>query len=141
MLGRPLALTGQLQAGAGRGHSLGFPTLNLVPEQECLPARGVYCTETLLEGQIFSSATNVGVRPTFNGNQLLVESHLLNFSGGRAGGRLEVRFYKRLREERKFASPKALVEQIALDVECTRRFFARRERSSIPPRRPLAAAP
>lgn len=128
-LGRPFALTGKIQPGAGRGRPLGFPTLNMVPEQECLPARGVYVTETLFEGCAFPSATNVGVRPTFGGQQLLVESHLLDFSGDIAGGRLEVRFHRRLRSEQKFPSLQALRSQIQRDVEHARQFFARERKA------------
>lgn len=134
LLGRPFALTGQIQPGAGRGRPLGFPTLNLQPEQECLPARGVYTTETLVAGRAFRSATNVGLRPTFDGSALVVESHLLDFSETVASGRLEVRFHQRLREEKKFPSPEALQAQIARDVARTRLFFRRRRA-----RRPTAA--
>lgn len=132
LLGRPFALTGELQPGAGRGAPLGFPTLNLVPEQECLPARGVYSTETFIAGRAYPSATNVGVRPTFDPakRKLLVESHLLDFSETVTRGHLEVHFRERLRPEKKFPSPRALRTQIARDVERTRQFFARRQKSS-----------
>ncbi|MFQ5778265.1 MAG: bifunctional riboflavin kinase/FAD synthetase [Terriglobia bacterium] len=123
LLGRPFALTGPVQPGAGRGAPLGFPTLNMVPEQECLPARGVYVTETLVEGRAYPSATNVGVRPTFDGDRLVIESHLLDFSAKVEGGRLELRFRERLRGEQKFPSPEALRAQIAKDIEHARRFF------------------
>ena len=126
LLGRPFALTGDIRPGQGRGAPLGFPTLNLVPEQECLPARGVYVTETLVAGKAFPSATNVGVRPTFGGQGLVVESHLLGFDRTLRQGRLEVRFHQRLRAEKKFSSPAALRAQIGRDVERARRFFARR---------------
>lgn len=129
LLGRPFAVTGAVQPGARRGAPLGFPTLNLLPEQECLPARGVYITETLLEGEAYHSATNVGVRPTFGGQRLVVESHLLDFSRTVAEGRLEVRFHHRLRKEKKFRSPQALRAQIARDVERTRRYFAQHARA------------
>jgi len=132
LLGRSYALTGNIQAGAGRGAPLGFPTLNFAPEQECLPARGVYITETLVDDEPFPAATNVGVRPTFGGERLVVESHLLNFSRQVPAGRLEVRFLKRLRGEKKFPSTETLRRQIARDVAHARRFFARR--------RPLARA-
>lgn len=126
LLGRLFALTGEIQPGAGRGRPLGFPTLNLVPEQECLPARGVYITETAVEGRAYPSATNVGVRPTFDGARLMVESHLLDFSGTVERGRLEVRFHERVRAEKKFPSPGALRAQIERDVDRARRYFARR---------------
>lgn len=128
-LGRPFALTGSIRPGAGRGRPLGFPTLNFVPEQECLPARGVYATETLVGGRTFPSATNIGTRPTFGGARLLVESHLLGFSRRLRRGRIEVRFRARLRGEKKFPSPEALRAQIRRDVARVRRYCARRRAS------------
>src|SRR4029077_8908243 len=110
LLGRPFALTGDIVPGTGTGRRFTFPTLNLKPEQELLPARGVYVTRTLLEGETRSrrSVTNVGMRPTFNGASLSVETHLLDFSGEVTAKRMEVGFWKRLREEKKFAGPEEL---------------------------------
>jgi riboflavin kinase/FMN adenylyltransferase len=130
LLGRPFALTGEIVGGTGTGRRFTFPTLNLKPEQELLPARGVYVTRTLLEGETKTrrSVTNVGMRPTFNGASLSVETHLLDFSGEVTAKRMEVRFWKRLREEKKFASPEELRAQIARDIASARRFFTRLRR-------------
>jgi riboflavin kinase/FMN adenylyltransferase len=130
LLGRPFALTGEIVSGTGTGRRFTFPTLNLKPEQELLPARGVYVTRTLLEGETRSrrSVTNVGMRPTFNGASLSVETHLLDFSGEVTAKRMEVRFWKRLREEKKFAGPEELRAQIARDIAAARRFFTRLRR-------------
>jgi riboflavin kinase/FMN adenylyltransferase len=135
LLGRPFALTGTIQRGAGRGRTIGFPTLNIVPDQECLPARGVYATQTVLAGKAYAAATNVGVRPTFDGQRLMVESHLLNFSQTIGQGCLEVRFYRRLRPEKKFSSAESLRRQIERDVERTQRLFARAKKSAASRRR------
>jgi riboflavin kinase/FMN adenylyltransferase len=131
LLGRPFVLSGDIVAGTGTGRRFTFPTLNLKPEQELLPARGVYVTRTLLEGETKSrrSVTNVGMRPTFNGASLSVETHLLDFSGEVTAKRMEVRFWKRLREEKKFAAPEDLRAQIARDIASARRFFTRLRRS------------
>jgi riboflavin kinase/FMN adenylyltransferase len=130
LLGRPFTLTGNVVSGTGTGRRFTFPTLNLVPEQELLPARGVYVTRTLLEGRdrTYRSVTNVGVRPTFNGSSLSVETHLLDFSGEIDAQRTEVRFWKRLREEKKFAGPDELRSQIAQDIASANRFFSRLRR-------------
>jgi riboflavin kinase/FMN adenylyltransferase len=128
LLGRPFALTGQIQRGEGRGAKVLFPTLNLAAEQELLPARGVYATETLLDGRCYRSATNVGVRPTFDGSGLTVESHLFGFSAQVTSGAMEVRFWKRLREEKKFSGVDELRAQIAKDIARARSFFARLDR-------------
>jgi riboflavin kinase/FMN adenylyltransferase len=130
LLGRPFALTGEIVPGTGTGRRFTFSTLNLKPEQELLPARGVYVTRTLLEGETKSrrSVTNVGMRPTFNGAALSVETHLLDFSGDITANRMELRFWKRLREEKKFATPEDLRAQIARDIASARRFFHRLRR-------------
>lgn len=127
LLGRPFALTGEVVTGTGTGRKSTFPTLNLKPEQELLPARGVYITRTLLEGETSShrSVTNVGIRPTFNGAALGVETHLLDYSGNFTPRRIEVRFWKRLRPERKFAGAEELKEQIAKDIAAANHYFAR----------------
>jgi phosphoribosyl 1,2-cyclic phosphate phosphodiesterase len=82
LLGRPFVLTGEVVSGTGTGHRFTFPTLNLVPEQSLLPRRGVYITRTCLEGESFShrSVTNIGMRPTFNGSTLSIETHVLDWA-------------------------------------------------------------
>jgi riboflavin kinase / FMN adenylyltransferase len=126
LLGRPFVLTGEVVSGTGVGRKFTFPTLNLKPEQELLPARGVYITRTQLEGETSShrSVTNVGIRPTFNGATLSVETHLLDYSGNFTPRRIEVRFWKRLRPERKFANADELKAQIAKDITAANRYFA-----------------
>jgi riboflavin kinase/FMN adenylyltransferase len=130
LLGRPFVLTGEVVCGTGTGRRFTFPTLNLAPEQELLPARGVYVTRTVLEGETKSrrSVTNVGNRPTFNGSTLSVETHLLDYSGEITAKRIEVRFWKRLREEKKFSGPEDLRAQIAKDIASAARFFSRLRR-------------
>jgi riboflavin kinase/FMN adenylyltransferase len=130
LLGRPFVLTGEVVPGTGTGRRFTFPTLNLKPDQELLPARGVYVTRTLLEGEGKSrrSVTNVGVRPTFNGASLSVETHLLEDPGAIHPQHIEVRFWKRLREEKKFNGPEELRAQIARDIANADRFFSRLRR-------------
>jgi len=127
LLGRPFALSGEVVSGTGTGKKFTFPTLNLKPDQELLPARGVYITRTVLEGESSShrSVTNVGVRPTFNGAGLSVETHLLDYSGNFAPKTIEVRFWKRLRAEKKFAGAEELRKQIGKDIARANTFFAR----------------
>jgi phosphoribosyl 1,2-cyclic phosphate phosphodiesterase len=130
LLGRPFALTGEIVPGTGTGRRFTFPTLNLKPDQELLPARGVYVTRTLLAGETKSrrSVSNVGMRPTFNGSALSVETHLLDFSGEVSAKTMELRFWKLLREEKKFASPDELRLQIATDIASANTFFNRLRR-------------
>ena len=126
LLGRPFALTGEVVSGTGTGSRFTFPTLNLAAEQELLPARGVYVTRTRLDGETRShrSVTNIGVRPTFNGSSLSIETHLLDAQLSSAPKRIEVRFWKRLREEKKFTGPEELRAQIAADIARANRFFS-----------------
>jgi riboflavin kinase/FMN adenylyltransferase len=130
LLGRPFALTGEVVSGTGTGRRFTFPTLNLAAEQELLPARGVYITRSCLEAETRShrSVTNIGMRPTFNGSSLSVETHLLDAQLATAPKRMEVRFWKRLREEKKFSGPEELRAQIASDIARANRFFSRLRR-------------
>jgi riboflavin kinase/FMN adenylyltransferase len=130
LLGRPFVLTGEVVAGSGTGRKFTFPTLNLHPEQELLPAKGVYITRTVLEGEPSShrSVTNIGVRPTFNGSSITVETHLLDYSGNFSPKWIEIRFWKRLREEKKFSAADELREQIGKDIATANTFFARLRR-------------
>lgn len=130
LLGRPFVLTGKVIPGTGTGRRFTFPTLNLKPEQELLPARGVYVTRTLLGSETSScrSVTNVGVRPTFNGASLSIETHLLEDPGQISPERIEIRFWKHLRAEKKFDSPEELRAQIARDIASANRFFSRLRR-------------
>ena len=127
LLGRPFVLTGSIVSGTGTGSKFTFPTLNLHVDQELLPAGGVYITRTLLQGEMQSrrSVTNIGVRPTFNGHALSVETHLLDFSEQVSVKRMEIRFWKRLRTEKKFSGPEELRAQIAKDIASANRFFTR----------------
>ncbi len=126
LLGRPFVLTGDVVSGTGTGRRFTFPTLNLATEQELLPARGVYITRTCLDGETRShrSVTNIGMRPTFNGSALSIETHLLDVQLPSTPKRMEVRFWKRLREEKKFSSPEELRAQIARDIACANKFFS-----------------
>ena len=144
LLGRPFTLTGEVVSGTGTGRRFTFPTLNLAVDQELLPARGVYITRVCFDGETRSrrSVTNIGMRPTFNGTALSVETHLLDWAPAPNVGagfspsplsstpkRIEVRFWKRLREEKKFSGPEELRAQIARDIARARAFFSRLRRS------------
>jgi len=117
--------------GDERGRGLGFPTANLEPENEVLPAAGVYAgTLRLLDdgdpakGTVLRAVTNVGRRPTFAGESLRAEAHALDWSGDLYGRRVEITFELRLRAERRFENVDALRRQIAADVDEARRRLA-----------------
>jgi len=127
MLGRPFSLAGEIVAGTGQGRKLVVPTLNLSTRQELLPKLGVYATETIVGGETYRSATNVGTRPTFDGQRLAIESHLLDFSANLTSGEMEVRFLKRLRDEQKFPSAESLRLQVLDDITQARNYFLARD--------------
>jgi len=132
LLGRPCAVEGRVVKGHGVGARRTVPTLNLAPETEMLPGRGVYITCTLdpATGRRWPSVTNVGYRPTFDGSELSVETHLLRPLEGPDPERLSLWFWRRLRDEKKFATPEDLRAQILRDVARTETFFRRLEAAS-----------
>jgi len=134
LLGRTFSLTGEIRPGVGRGHAILFPTLNLSPEQELLPRLGVYVTESIVHGKVFPSVTNVGTRPTFNGEGVTVESHLFGFGETLTTGAMEVRFLERIRDEQKFSGPEALRAQIARDLETAKKYHSERAVAEHTPR-------
>jgi riboflavin kinase/FMN adenylyltransferase len=118
LLGTPFQLCGEVTHGDQRGRELGFPTANIVPEEAlACPGHGVYAC--LADGR--SAAVSVGVRPTFKtGRGELIEVYLLDFDGDLYGRRLCLEFLERLRGERRFDTPEALIEQMHRDVGRTR---------------------
>ena len=129
LLGRPFCARGEVIEGDRRGRTIGFPTANLAPETEILPAPGVYFGHLrCLDGDAGSHreslpvVTNVGFRPTFrDGRDLVAEAHVIDFTGDLYGRLVDLTFEGRLREERKFDSVDALRAQIGLDIEHARR--------------------
>ena len=124
LLGAPFQLSGEVVHGDERGGELGFPTANLIPEEALVcPGHGVYAC--LADGRptvrSVPAAVSIGVRPTFNtGRGELIEAYLLDFDGELYGSRLRLEFLERLRGERRFNTPEALIEQMHHDVERTR---------------------
>ena len=119
-LGRSYSIAGQVVQGAGRGRGLGFPTANVNPDRGVLVAPGVYACRILVEGEAHPAVVNVGMRPTFGETALVIEAHLLDFSGSLYGRQLRVEFVSRIREERRFPGPEALREQISRDIAAAR---------------------
>jgi riboflavin kinase / FMN adenylyltransferase len=125
-LGYPYLLDAWVEHGDKIGRRIGFPTANLaITPGKCLPARGVYAMWMKVQGEWHEAATNVGYRPTFGGDRLMVEAFLLDFEGDIYRERVRAAFVSRLREERMYPSADALAAQIALDVDATRRVLQR----------------
>jgi riboflavin kinase/FMN adenylyltransferase len=134
LLSQPFALEGEVVRGHGIGSKQTVPTLNLAAVSEVLPATGVYITtaKDLEDGRTWPAVTNVGYRPTFDGNRLTVETYLLRPLEGRTPSQIRVEFRRRLRDERKFADAEALKAQIVRDAARAEAFFRRLERWSKP---------
>jgi riboflavin kinase/FMN adenylyltransferase len=127
MMGSQFALDGAVVSGQGIGSKKTVPTLNLAPENELLPKTGVYVTSTRDEdsGRQWRSVTNVGYRPTFDGEGLTVETFLLDPPPDQTPVRIEVSFLSFIRDERKFDTPESLKAQILRDVGAANRFHRR----------------
>jgi riboflavin kinase/FMN adenylyltransferase len=133
LLARPYSVRGRVVEGDRRGRTLGFPTLNLAPENEILPGSGVYAgharflDEPGVPGRPLPAVTNVGRRPTFKPEDpQLAEAHLIDADVEAYGRRIELSFEHHLRDEQRFDGVEALRSQIARDVEQAREWLAQR---------------
>jgi len=128
LLGHAYSLHGPVVHGDSRGRDLGFPTANIdYPGGKILPANGIYACRASIAGDRRVAAVNVGVRPQFHSDahRSLVEAHILDFDEDLYGQDVELEFIARLRNESKFASVDALVQQIGEDVKQTRALLSK----------------
>ncbi len=128
MLGRPYLLDGIVSRGDRVGRKIGYPTINLAPENELHPSDGVYVTSIEISsfGRRFECVTNIGRRPTvYEDFSTTIETYVFDFSSDVYGERVRLFFHDRLRDERTFPSMMALTEQIGRDIESARAYFAR----------------
>ncbi len=117
-LGRYYALKGVVEKGDGRGQQIGFPTANIrfTQPDKLLPPPGVYAVDAAVQGKRYRGMMNIGVRPTFNNNDILTsEVHLFNFSGLIYDEAIEVFFKKYIRKEKKFSGIEELKKQLEQD--------------------------
>jgi riboflavin kinase/FMN adenylyltransferase len=143
LLERPYQLSGKVMPGEHIGHQLGFPTANLQPDNplKLIPASGVYAVWAEIINQSMDQTTpapsysggglpammNIGTRPTFDGRNRTLEVNIFDFDGDLYGQTVLITFVARLREERKFESPEALVQQLKTDREATERCLSNRQ--------------
>lgn len=122
MLGRYFGLRGVVIKGKQFGRTMGFPTVNLDYDTNYItPKGGVYMSVVEYKNKLYTGITNIGYNPTVNGDKLGIETHILDFNENVYGERLSVYFLERIREEKKFDSPKQLAEQLEKDKEYARR--------------------
>ncbi|MEX2117069.1 MAG: riboflavin biosynthesis protein RibF [Bacteroidota bacterium] len=138
LLGRPYKLTGTVVRGDGRGKALGYPTANIAPSSpiKMVPMNGIYVAMVHVKSSVSYGLVSIGTRPTFvEHGERRVEAHLLGFDGDVYGASLDIQFLKRLREERKFDTPRELIRQMDADKEAGTRFIREYEKIL---RKPLA---
>lgn len=118
LLGNPYSVKGEIVHGNHIGHTLGFPTINQVPEAiKLLPPNGVYLSRTLVDGHEYDGISNVGFKPTVQGEQHMgIETHLLFFNGDLYGKEARVQLLSFRRPERKFGSLEELKTQLDSDI-------------------------
>lgn len=129
LLGREASFSGTVIHGDKRGRAIGFPTANLDLEgtTKVLPPRGVYLCVVDTQLGSYPAIVNIGVRPTFNRDKLILEAHLLDFCGDLYHQTIRVRFQKRIREEIKFPSTEALIAQLNEDLKLARHLIERQK--------------
>ncbi|MCG9126706.1 bifunctional riboflavin kinase/FAD synthetase [Candidatus Poribacteria bacterium] len=116
LLGRTYSISGTIVQGDGRGKQLGFPTANIDTGEQLCPPNGVYAIQAKLKEHWLNGVVNIGFRPTFNGTEFQVESHLFDFDEVVYGETLEIFFIEKIRSERKFSTIHALRQQINRDI-------------------------
>ena len=120
LLGHAHFLTETVQTGKRLGRTLGFPTANVTfPAGVIVPKFGVYACTVAFDGNTYTAVTNIGIRPTVDGEGVNAEAHLLDFEGDLYGKEITVAFCQFLRPEQKFANLDALKAQIAEDIAQT----------------------
>jgi riboflavin kinase / FMN adenylyltransferase len=131
LLGRPYNLGGPVVPGDHRGTQLGFPTANIDPEKELVPARGVYAVRVLRQGKSLGGVLNIGFNPTFAGEKRSVEVYIFDFNEDIYGESLELLFIERLRDEVRFESVGELIAQIRRDIEQAKQILGTEGRSGM----------
>ena len=131
MLGRPYFFTGTVVHGNAIGRTIGFPTLNiLLPADKEIPPRGVYFSETQIDGRRLKGISNLGLRPTIKEDvrksDLLLETHLLKYSEDAYGRSVEVSLLHYAREEKQFPGLNALKSQISRDTADCIEYFQKK---------------
>ena len=125
LLGYPYFVTGEIVHGRHLGHSLGFPTINQIPDPgKMLPPYGVYFSRTTVAGKIYQGISNIGVKPTVEGKDVGIETYLFDCSFDLYGQEARVELLHFRRPEQHFDSLEDLQRQIDADINAADRFFS-----------------
>jgi len=127
LLGRPYSMLGRVVRGEQLGRTLGFPTANLRLARRQAPMTGIFAVRVrgIEHGRALPGVASMGTRPTVGGTRPLLEAHVLDFAGDLYGREIEVQFVSRLREERRFHTVAAMVEQMHRDAADARAVLAK----------------
>ena len=125
LLGRPYALCGIVVKGDGRGKGLGFPTANIVSRHSIIPSDGVYAVSLFVRDKYYDGIVNIGMRPTFDAKSMAIEVHIFDFNEDIYGEELTVYFAGKIRDERKFGSAVALINQINADINSAKALLSK----------------
>ena len=124
LLGYDYFVEGVVVNGFKVGRRIGYPTANVeVAPEKLIPCDGVYAVRVELEGRMFGGMLNIGWRPTFSGNKRTIEVNLFDFDGNIYSEQITIHFEDFLRQEQKFDSPEALIQQLAIDEQKAREFL------------------
>ena len=123
LLGRAYSFSGTPVKDRGVGKKIGFPTVNLKVDPAKLLPKGVFISLIEQKGKIYPSVTNIGIRPTFKGDAVIPETHILGFQGSWKKAKTTVRLLKKIRREKKFKTVVALKAQIAKDILKAQTYF------------------
>jgi riboflavin kinase/FMN adenylyltransferase len=102
------------------GRTLGFPTANMMFEELETIGRGVYRSKVTIDGTTYKAMSNIGIRPSVGGKEVLLETHIIDYSGDLYGRRLCVTLIEKIRDEKRFASIGDLKKQLQRDYELCR---------------------
>ncbi len=118
LFGRYYAYDFNVCHGDARGKSLGFPTANQIfPDGYVVPRHGVYASDATIDGKIYRAVTNIGIRPTFSGKDVVSETHIIGFDNNIYNKKIKVELLCRLRDELRFDSADALIAQMEKDKQ------------------------
>lgn len=119
LLERYYILNGTVVHGSKRGKQIGYPTANIQPDHpnKVIPKNGVYAVKIRVEDHFYSGMMNIGIRPTFEGKEHTLEVHVFDFNQNIYGNSVQIRFIKRIRNEKQFDGVEELKQQLAIDKQ------------------------
>jgi riboflavin kinase/FMN adenylyltransferase len=125
LLYRPISILGTVIRGTSLGKELGFPTANINPHHEIIPPSGVYAVKIILNHKKLRGLCYIGRKPTFrHQKEKSIEVYIFNFKRNIYGEYLQIEFIKKIRNEKKFQTPAALLQQIRKDITSSRKIFS-----------------